>query len=297
MPALSAAPLKKKARFTPKAGGLSKTPASEGDYVLGHSQREIRRLTTQAAMLRPITERLMQNVKIGPGMRVLDLGCGAGDVSMLAAELVGSTGSVVGIDRSQEVLAVASERAQLAGLRQIRFEQASVQTFSSDEPFDLVIGRYILIHQSDPVDFLRSAARLVKPEGCIAFHEIRLVQTVDSLPYVPLWQLAGNLVEMACQSALPHYNVSNRLIECFSEAGLPQPHLSCETLVGGGVDSPLYAWMAETLQSFIAQLAKIGIVLSEVVAIETLESSLRAAVVEARSQIVAPAQICAWARI
>jgi SAM-dependent methyltransferase len=248
-------------------------------------------------MLRPITERLMQNVKIGPGMRVLDLGCGAGNVSMLAAELVGSTGSVVGIDRSQEVLAVASERAQLAGLRQIRFEQASVQTFSSDEPFDLVIGRYILIHQSDPVDFLRSAARLVKPEGCIAFHEIRLVQTVDSLPYVPLWQLAGNLVEMACQSALPHYNVSNRLIECFSEAGLPQPHLSCETLVGGGVDSPLYAWMAETLQSFLPQLAKIGIVLSEVVAIETLESSLRAAVVEARSQIVAPAQICAWARI
>lgn len=69
--------------------------------MFGHSQREIRRLTDQAAMLRPITERLMQNVKIAPGMRVLDLGCGAGDVSMLAAELVGPTGEVLGIDRNK----------------------------------------------------------------------------------------------------------------------------------------------------------------------------------------------------
>jgi 16S rRNA G1207 methylase RsmC len=64
------------------------------DYVLGHSQREILRLISQAAMLRPVTERLLRSVKIGPGTRVLDLGCGAGDVSMLAAEFVGPTGAV-----------------------------------------------------------------------------------------------------------------------------------------------------------------------------------------------------------
>ena len=63
---------------------------------------------------------------------------------------------MVGIDRSREVLALAAERAQAAGLRNIRFEQASVEGFSSPEPFDLVIGRYILIHQADPVGFLRA---------------------------------------------------------------------------------------------------------------------------------------------
>jgi hypothetical protein len=47
------------------------------DYVLGHSQREIQRLISQAAMLRPVTERLLRSLKIGLGMRVLDLGCGA----------------------------------------------------------------------------------------------------------------------------------------------------------------------------------------------------------------------------
>ncbi|MBV9276256.1 MAG: methyltransferase domain-containing protein, partial [Verrucomicrobia bacterium] len=184
-----------------------------------------------------------------------------------------------------------------AGLKQIRFEQAAVQNYSSDESFDVVIGRYILHHQSDPVDFLRSAARLVRPGGGIAFHEIRVVQTTDSLPYVPLWQLAGNLIEMACRSGLPHYDVSNRLIECFFEAGLPQPHLFCETLIGGGIDSPLYAWMAESLRSFLPQLAKIGFALGEPGVLEAFEDNLRAAVVEARSQIVAPAQVCCWTRM
>jgi ubiquinone/menaquinone biosynthesis C-methylase UbiE len=249
--------------------------------LLGHSQREIRRLRIQAAILQPITERLLGNVKIGRGMRVLDLGCGAGDVSLLAARFVGPTGLVVGIDRNRDVLAVAAERAQAAGLRQISFEQASVESFSPQEPFDLVIGRYILIHQSDPVGFLRAAARLVSPGGCIAFH---------------LWQVTGDFIQMACQSALPHYDVSDRLIECFSEAGLPRPDLFCETPVGGGIDSPLYAWAAKTLQSFLPQLAKMGIVFGESVGIETLETRLRNAVIEARSQIVAPGQLCAWAR-
>ena len=140
-------------------------------------------------------------------------------------------------------------------------------------------------------------ARLVKAGGFIAFHEIRLVHVVDSLPYVPLWHLAGNLVETACRARLPHYDVADRLIECFSEAGLPHPHLFCEALIGGGIDSPLYTWMTETLHSFLPGLGKIGFKVSDQLNMKTLEGSLRNAVVEARSQIVAPRQVCAWARI
>jgi hypothetical protein len=95
---------------------------------------------------------------------------------------------------------------------------------------------------------------------------------------------------------MPRHDVSDRLIESFSEAGLPQPDLFCEILVGGGIDSPLYAWAAETLQSLLPQLAKMGILFGELVGIETLESRLREAVVAARSQIVGFGQVCAWAR-
>ena len=260
----------------------------ELDYVLGHSQTEIQRLISQAAILRPVTERLLRAVNIGPGMRVLDLGCGAGDVSMLAAEFVGPTGLVVGIDRNREVLTLAAERAHAAGFGQIRFEQASVESFSSQEPFDIVVGRCVLVHQSDLVGFLRAAARLVSPGGSIAFHEPRLPQRFDSKPAVPLWQVTGDFILTAAQSALPHHDVGCRLIEFFSEAGLPEPDLLCEIPVGGGFDSPLYGWVAETLRSFLPHLAKMGILFGEQVGIEALESRLREAVVAARSQIEAP---------
>ena len=63
-----------------------------------------------------------------------------------------------------------------------------------------------------------------------------------------------------------------------------------------GINSLLYAWGAESLQSFLPQLANMGILFGELVGIETLESRLREAVVAARSQIAAPGQVCAWAR-
>ena len=102
---------------------------NQSAYILGHAQAEIERLKTQAEMLRPITERVLLAAGIGPGMRVLDIGCGAGDVAILAAELVGTAGSVLAIDRNSQVLATARERAQAAGVRQIVFEERSVETF------------------------------------------------------------------------------------------------------------------------------------------------------------------------
>jgi len=62
---------------------------NEAVYIFGHSPEEIRRLIDQAPILRSTTERLLRSAGIQQGMRVLDLGCGAGDVSMLAGSLVG----------------------------------------------------------------------------------------------------------------------------------------------------------------------------------------------------------------
>jgi ubiquinone/menaquinone biosynthesis C-methylase UbiE len=270
---------------------------NETTYALGHSTAEIQRLKNQAAMLRPITERLLRDAGIDAGMRVLDLGCGAGDVSMLAAELVGPAGSIVGIDRNQEVLSIAKERARAAGLRHISFVQASIEAFSAREPFDLVIGRYILVHQPEPVDLLRDAARLVRPGGAIAFHEVRMGDDTKSVPCVPLWDLTANLVRTALQSSVPNYHGADRLVEHFAEAGLPYPHLFCEKLVGGSADSPLYGSLAELLRILQPQLERMGIVPTQTITVEGLEAQLRDAVVEARSQIFGPGQVCAWARL
>src|SRR4030095_7959316 len=95
------------------AAGTSRT------YVLGHSDRELERLRVQARLIDPITLRFMREGGVGPGMRVLDVGSGAGDVAFLAAELVGDAGEVVGVDRAATALAVARHQGAGATARDV----------------------------------------------------------------------------------------------------------------------------------------------------------------------------------
>ena len=68
------------------------TPQSGHDYVLGNAESEQKRLVLQAAILRGWTEKFLRAAGLQAGMRVLDIGCGMGDVAFLAAELVGPAG-------------------------------------------------------------------------------------------------------------------------------------------------------------------------------------------------------------
>src|SRR5262245_61976095 len=98
----------------PKQGAIAmdeRTGSADG-YVLGHAAREQRRLADQASVFRPKTEAFLRGAGVVPGMRVLDAGCGAGDVSFLVAEMVGPDGEVVGVDRSPDVVATARGRAE-----------------------------------------------------------------------------------------------------------------------------------------------------------------------------------------
>jgi ubiquinone/menaquinone biosynthesis C-methylase UbiE len=269
----------------------------EAIYILGHSQNEIRRLIDQATILLSTTERLLRSAGIERGMRVLDLGCGAGDVSMLAAKLVGPSGSVVGIDPNADVLAVARARAQADGLLHVTFTEASVGTFSDPRPFDFVVARYVLIYQVDPVAFLRAAARFATPGGILALHEFILDRPVQSRPHVALWQQTADWLLTTFRRGTPSWDAAGHLIEHFSSADLPQPALFSEIPVGGGVDAPHYAWLAGVARTLLPRMVETGVVTAETVAIDTLESRLRSAVVDARSQVEWPAQVCAWTRV
>jgi 2-polyprenyl-3-methyl-5-hydroxy-6-metoxy-1,4-benzoquinol methylase len=265
-------------------------------YVLGHAPEELRRLILQAVTLRPFTARLLRDAKIGPGMRVLDLGCGAGDVTMLVAEMVGPSGSVVGIDRSAEAIALARERIGDTGRNNIAFAQCAVEDYPVVAPFDAVVGRYILIHQSDPVGLLRAATCLLRPGGIIAFHEPEFGR-LRSIPTVEIWDETAHAIVEVFRRTLPHYDIAGRLIGLFADARLPCPKVSCEVPIGGGTASPLYAWLAETLRSLSPQISQLGMATGDLMPIDSLESRLRAATVAASSQVEGPGQICAWAKL
>src|SRR5262245_62576551 len=99
-------------------------------YPLGYSDGEFARLERQGRLFHDLTEDVLVRAGLAPGMRVLDVGCGIGDVSLLAASLVGPGGTVLGIDRSPDAIETAARRAAAACQRRGRFAVAEVEDFS-----------------------------------------------------------------------------------------------------------------------------------------------------------------------
>jgi ubiquinone/menaquinone biosynthesis C-methylase UbiE len=141
------------------------------DYVLGHAEREVERLKAQSLLISPFTRRLFQFAGFGPGVHVLDVGSGAGDVSILAADLVGPAGSVTGVDIAADAVALAQARTAALGLAHVSFRHGDPAEMTFDRPFDAVVGRYVLLFQADAGTMLRKLARHLRPGGVIAFHE------------------------------------------------------------------------------------------------------------------------------
>jgi cyclopropane fatty-acyl-phospholipid synthase-like methyltransferase len=99
---------------------------TDSGYELGSGDDELARLELQGRALAPATRMIFAEAGIRPDMRVLDLGCGAGDVSFVVADLAGPQGSVVGLDSSPESLARARLRAKQRGLTQVQFVEGDI---------------------------------------------------------------------------------------------------------------------------------------------------------------------------
>lgn len=123
---------------------------TSNDYALGHAQSELDRLISQGRFIGDLTEHMLRLAGLKPGMRVLDIGCGAGDVSFLAWSLVGPEGTVIGVDRSPEAVTVAQQCAHKAQSSNVRFIVSDVVAFTPDQPVDALIGRLVLMYFPRP---------------------------------------------------------------------------------------------------------------------------------------------------
>src|ERR1700733_1671691 len=131
--------------------------SSDSGYQFGSGvgDEELARLEAQSRSLAAPTRMILAGAGIRPGMRVLDLGCGAGDVAFLSADLVGADGSVVGVDRSLDALARARLRAGQRGLAQVQFVEGDVNDPAPGGPFDAIVERLVLWTVPDPAALLR----------------------------------------------------------------------------------------------------------------------------------------------
>ena len=267
-------------------------------YTMGRSTEETERLIQQAGLYEDITGRLLRDAGLFTGMKVLDIGSGAGDVAFAAAELVGSEGEVLGVDMNPEILETARTRAEAAGLANVQFVAGDVQALDLPNDFDAVIGRMVLVYLPDPVATLKQLATHLRPGGILAFQEAELL-TYSSMtrPEIPMMnQLAEWGVEVfRCSGA--HVGMGLDLYGTFVDAGLPEPSLQYAAPMGGPEAWIGYQLMESAFRSMLPLLERFGIATAEEVDLDTLAARIRAEVVASKRPLILPPHITAWAQL
>lgn len=264
-------------------------------YVLGHSDHELDRLATQARLVDPITRRVLQAAGVGGALRVLDVGCGAGDLTFLLADMLGQTGSVLGVDRSGAALAVARNRAQAQRRRALSFLEAEVGDLPQDLRFDAIVGRYVLVFQPDPAALVRKLTRHLVPGGVMVFHEVDF-SGERSFPSAPNYELACAWVEEALLRSGFDPHLGLRLPEIFAASGLPFPQMHLESLIGGPDDLDLIRFKVDLVRTLLPQILRLGIASESEVAIDTLAQRIRDEMQAGGSVILGRSEIGAWAK-
>ena len=252
-------------------------------YALGSTKAEHERLARQAALLAPITEHFVRTAGIRSGQRVLDLGSGAGDVALLLASIVGTSGEVVGIERNAESIACARTRVRMMGLHNVTFVQGDVGDLPLFESFDAAVGRLILMFVPDPVAVVRSTACLVRPGGTVVFLEpswkVMLALSEDS----PLWAQTANKVHECLLRSGANPEIGTHLHRVFRSAGLPVPTMEIGAVLGGSRN--LTRQIGDVVESMRPQTQLLGVSCDALGDSESLADRLHAEV-ESREALV-----------
>jgi ubiquinone/menaquinone biosynthesis C-methylase UbiE len=272
-------------------------PESDPLYAVGRSAEERLRLVEQDRNFGPSTTRLFHDAGIGPGMRVLDVGCGAGDVAFRASALVGPSGSVIGVDADPAVLQAARERAVTGDFTNVQFVHGDLREIAFDDPFDAIVGRLVLVYLPRPAELLQRLAGLLRPGGVLAFQELVLGTMPAHVPELPLTACSFQWVFDTFERAGMNLTMGLDLYRVFLEAGLPAPTLLVETLALAGEDSPLYDYLAHTVRSVLPLTERLDVATADEIQIETLSERLRREVADARGVFLSPPMVGAWTRV
>ncbi|WP_326836371.1 class I SAM-dependent methyltransferase [Amycolatopsis rhabdoformis] len=270
--------------------------ASESDgYALGRSAAETDRLRLQAEIYGPHTAFLLTRAGIAPGTRVLDVGCGAGDVTLQLARLVGPGGEVIGVDADPAVLGVARARAADAGLAHVSFVEARLPDVPLDEPVDAVVGRLILIHLEEPAATVRALAERVRPGGIVTFQDLVSART-RTVPAGPITTGIIGLVAAAAEAVALDVNVGERLAAILSDAGLSVVGAASAT-PAGSADSLTPRYLAELTRSMLPLITAHGLATEDEVDVDTLAKRIAEEMAAERAVLWLPELAAAWARI
>ena len=270
----------------------------DADYAFGRGRAEYERLIEQAEIFRPLTERMLRNAGIRAGMRVLDIGCGAGDVSFLVSALVGSEGSVTGVDVDSDAIGVAEQRRAAQGITNISFRQADARSPDSGPVFDAAVGRFVLMFLPGPTEALRLFAKRVRRGGILAFCEQAGSVTATPAGQQPALAALLALFTSTFQRSGARPDIGAELYSRMRDAGLqPDPGPLAEFALCPARDPVAYRRWALFARSMLPKILEYGLGTEEQIR-HAVEHDLREELLAATGLVpLSWLMIGQWARV
>jgi SAM-dependent methyltransferase len=144
----------------------------EHHYLIRGGIEGRERMRVVGRVMRPTTLSLLERAGVTTGMRCLDVGCGAGEVTFDLASLVGITGSVVGVDLDATKVELARGDAEQAEVGNVEFRVADLSEGLGDAAYDVVYARFLLTHLRDPAAAVELMRVALAPGGRLVVEDI-----------------------------------------------------------------------------------------------------------------------------
>lgn len=190
------------------------------EYLLGYRQAEQRRLQEQAQQLAHESEWLFDRLDLGAGSSVVEIGCGPEGCLGLLSDRVGDSGSVVGVERSDDAVQLAQAMVQDRHLTNVEVIQGDARsTGLPRSSFDLATARLVLVNVPDPAEIIEEAVALAKPGGTVAFHEADWIAHVCDPP-LEAWSRAVELIDAYSRSNGVDLFIGRKVPRMLRAAGL-----------------------------------------------------------------------------
>lgn len=221
-----------------------------------------------------MTERLLVDAGISSGMRVVDIGCGSGEVSLLLAKIVGESGQVFGIDMDAQALITARMRAHDNNLSNITFMQSDLsRSLPELDSFDAAVGRRVLMYLPNPIDVIRRIIKVLRPGGIVVFQESDSTMVPGRLTSMPLHEQVNTWIWQTVEREGADIHMGFHLPSILEEAGLSVEHVRAEAVIQGqGTHYPL----TTIVRAMLPRIVQHGVASDAEIDLETLELRLKA---------------------
>lgn len=186
-----------------------------------------------------VTRRYLVDAGITRGMRVIEIGCGNGEVTQVLAELVDSSGAVVSIDNNPDALSGTRDRMKELGIEHVQFVLADVSGDLSSleslqhESFDALVGRRVLMYLRDPANVLRHLVRWLRSEALVVFEETDLSMVPARLSPMTAHDQAMDWLRRMLISEGANTAMGFNLPATFVQAGLAFERIRAEAVIQG----------------------------------------------------------------